>query len=179
MKTVRILPADHAYFRPSLQRGEFGALRHRAKAYTLLVSDSVRVQNRIKSLFRSRGVAVAGKSVFSKAEREAWLEKLPVSARSLAELLMQKQDGLLELRRKAEKAMLSEARRHRAWQLVKSCPGLGEIRIGISRALRRPGTPGRMWAGRTGGVKNSGGGGIPGGSRARRVLTCGFRAHLR
>jgi hypothetical protein len=26
------------------QRGEFGALKHRAKAYTLLVSDSVRVQ---------------------------------------------------------------------------------------------------------------------------------------
>jgi hypothetical protein len=38
------------------KRGEFGALGHRAKAYTLLVSDSVRVQNRIKSLFRSRGV---------------------------------------------------------------------------------------------------------------------------
>jgi hypothetical protein len=73
-------------------------------------------------------VAVAGKGVFSKAEREAWLEKLPVAARSLAELLMQEQDGLLELRRKAEKAMLAEARRHRAWRLVKSCPGLGEIR---------------------------------------------------
>jgi len=53
--------------------GEFGALRHRAKAYTLLVSDSIRVQNRIKSLFRSRGVAVAGKGVFSKAEwRPGW-----------------------------------------------------------------------------------------------------------
>ncbi len=40
-------------------------LGHRAKAYTLLVADSVRVQNRIKSLFRSRGVAVAGKGVLS------------------------------------------------------------------------------------------------------------------
>ena len=108
--------------------GEFGALRHRAKAYTLLVSDSVRVQNRIKSLFRSRGVAVAGKGVFSVAEREAWLKKLPASARSLAELLLQEHDGLLELRGKAEKAMLAEARRHRAWRLVKSCPGLGQIR---------------------------------------------------
>ena len=36
------------------KRGEFGPLKHRAKAYTLLVVDSVRVQNRIKSLFRSR-----------------------------------------------------------------------------------------------------------------------------
>jgi len=110
------------------QRGEFGALRHRAKAYTLLVADSVRVQNRIKSLFRSRGVEVAGKSVFSATEREAWLKKLPASARSVGELLMQEQDGLLELRGKAEEAMLAEARKHRAWRLVKSCPGLGEIR---------------------------------------------------
>jgi transposase len=110
------------------QRGEFGALRHRAKAYTLLVGDSVRVQNRIKSLFRSRGVAVAGKGVFRAEERETWLKKLPATARSLAELLMQEHDGLLELRRKAEKAMLAEARKHRAWRLVKSCPGLGEIR---------------------------------------------------
>jgi hypothetical protein len=36
----------------------------------------VRVQNRIKSLFRSRGVAVAGKGVFSTAEREVWPKKL-------------------------------------------------------------------------------------------------------
>ena len=108
--------------------GEFGALRHRAKAYTLLVGDSVRVQNRIKGLFRSRGVAVAGKGVFRVAEREGWLKKLPATARCLAELLMQEQDGLLELREKAEEAMLAEARKHRAWRLVKSCPGLGEIR---------------------------------------------------
>jgi len=37
------------------KQGEFRELRHRAKAYTLLVSDSVRVQNRIKSLFRRIG----------------------------------------------------------------------------------------------------------------------------
>jgi hypothetical protein len=110
------------------KRGEFGPLKHRAKAYTLLVVDSVRVQNRIKSLFRSRGVAVAGKGVFSTATREAWLKKLPVAARSLAELLMQEHDGLLELRGRAEKEMLAEARKHRPWRLVKSCPGLGEIR---------------------------------------------------
>ena len=82
-------------------RGEFGALRHRAKAYTLLVSDSVRVQNRIKSLFQSRGVAVAGKGVFRAAERDACLKKLPATARPLAEFLVQEQDGLLRLRRKS------------------------------------------------------------------------------
>jgi hypothetical protein len=53
------------------KRGEFGALRHRAKACTLLVADSVRVQNRIKSLFRSRGVAGGGQgSVFGGGARD-------------------------------------------------------------------------------------------------------------
>ena len=38
--------------------------------------------------------------------REAWLKKLPATARSLAELLMQEHDGLLELRKKAERRFL-------------------------------------------------------------------------
>ena len=119
--------------------------------------DSVRVQNRIKSLFRSRGVAVAGKGVFRAAERETWLKRLPAMARSQAELLMQEQDALLELRRRAEKAMLAEARKHRAWGLVKSCPGLGEIRtaqllpIVFRRRERYRGEyPLKCWAGPVG-----------------------------
>ena len=110
------------------KRGEFGSLGHRAKAYTLLVADSVRVQNRIKSLFRSRGVAVAGKGVLSGTQRGEWLSKLPAAACPLAELLLQEDDGLLELRKKAEKEMLVEAHKHRVYGIVKSCPGLGEIR---------------------------------------------------
>ncbi len=41
---------------------------------------------------------------------------------------MQEHDGLLELRKKAEKEMVVEARKYRAWRLVRSCPGLGGIR---------------------------------------------------
>jgi transposase len=110
------------------KRGEFGSLGHRAKAYTLLVADSVRVQNRIKSLFRSRGIAVVGKAVLSATQRGEWLSKLPAAACPLAELLLQEHDGLLELRKKAEKEMLAEAHKHRVYGIVKSCPGLGEIR---------------------------------------------------
>ena len=32
------------------------------------------------------------------------------------------------LKAKAEKALLAEARRHREWQLLKTCPGHGPIR---------------------------------------------------
>ncbi len=35
----------------------------------------------------------------------------------------------MALRQKAEKTMLAEARRHWEWHVLKTCPGLGPIRI--------------------------------------------------
>jgi hypothetical protein len=37
-------------------------------------------------------------------------------------------DALIALKAKAEKALLAEARRHREWRLLKTCPGLVPIR---------------------------------------------------
>lgn len=110
------------------ERGEFTALGYRVKAHRLLVSDTVRVQNRIKSLLRSRGVQVAGSAVYSTMGRRQWLAKLPTSARALAEQFYLELDALMPMRKRAEQAMLAEARTHRAYRIVKSCPGLGPIR---------------------------------------------------
>ena len=57
--------------------GEYGTLRELGRTHTMVVQDVVRVQNRIKALFRSRGIAVVGKSVYSEKGREACLKKLP------------------------------------------------------------------------------------------------------
>jgi hypothetical protein len=43
----------------------------------------VRAKNRIKSMYRSRGVAVAGKSVYRSAGREPWQAQLPEACRGL------------------------------------------------------------------------------------------------
>ena len=40
-------------------------------------------------------------------------------------MLYEEHDALLPLRVKAEKRMLAEARKHREWRLLKTCPGLG------------------------------------------------------
>ena len=110
-------------------RGQFRRLSQVAKAHGLLVGDTVRVKNRIKSVLRSRGIAYgAGPSVYAKRDRERWLSKLPEASRTLAELLYEEHDAVAALRAKAEKAMLAEARRHREWRLVQTCPGLGAIR---------------------------------------------------
>ena len=67
------------------KRGAFGPLGELSRAHNALVTDSVRVQNRIKSLFRSRGVPCSRRQVYSPGKREEWLEKLPARSQPLAE----------------------------------------------------------------------------------------------
>ena len=110
-------------------RGQFRRLGERAKSYDFLVGDTVRVKNRLKSVLRSRGVAYgAGRSVYLKRDREEWLAKLPEASRATAGLLYEEHDALVALRARAEKALLAEARKHREWRVLKTCPGLGPIR---------------------------------------------------
>jgi transposase len=110
------------------KRGEFAALGHLARAYGTLTVDVVRTQNRIKSLLRTRGIPTGGKRVYSVSGRQQWLSKLSVQARCHADLLYCQYDALIELRKQAEKHMLSEARKHTAYRVIKTCPGLGKIR---------------------------------------------------
>jgi len=109
-------------------RGHFGALGYRARGYRWIRDDAVRVKNRLKSVYRSRGVAVPGTTVYTTAGRGTYLARLPRPARPLAELLYRELDALNEQKQEAEKALLAEAKRHREFALVKSCPGLGPIR---------------------------------------------------
>ena len=85
--------------------GEFGQLGELSRAYTMVVSDSVRVQNRIKSLYRSRGIPAIGKEVYAPAAREKWLRKLPAKTRPLAAILYQELDGVRDLQKRSEKEM--------------------------------------------------------------------------
>lgn len=110
-------------------RGKLRRLGCLAKAYGFVVGDVVRVKNRLRSVLRSRGVAYgAGQSVYTKREREYWLAELPEATRAQAELLYEELDALVALRMKAEKRLLAEARKHREWRVLQTCPGLGPIR---------------------------------------------------
>jgi len=110
------------------KRGEFAALGHLTRAYGTLTVDTVRTQNRIKGLLRSRGIPTGGKRVYSVSGRQEWLSKLPAQARSRADLLYCQYDALVDLRKRAEKQMLAEARKHAIYRVIKTCPGLGKIR---------------------------------------------------
>jgi len=110
-------------------QGEFTLLGELARAYTVVVVDSTRVQRRLKALFRSRGVPTDGKGVYSPSARAEWIAKLPERSRTRAETLYMEMDALLAVRKKALREMTVEARRHSVFRTLKTCPGMGEIRI--------------------------------------------------
>ena len=58
---------------------QFTTLRELARGHRMLVEDVVRIQSRIKSVYRSRGVSTTGKRIYGKQGRESWLKKLPAS----------------------------------------------------------------------------------------------------
>lgn len=109
--------------------GEFGTLRELGRAHGMIVQDVVRVQNRIKALLRSRGVAVSGKTVYSEKGREEFLAKLPDASRGAAKTLYAQYDAVEAVRRQAEKDLVTEAHRHAMSRVLESCPGLGPIRV--------------------------------------------------
>jgi transposase len=98
------------------------------KVHSMIVGDTTRVKNRIKALYRSRGVNVAQKSVYSKKGRKAWLEKLPESSRAAIGHLYAQYDQLEEVRNQAQKELVTESHRHPISEILETCPGVGEIR---------------------------------------------------
>jgi transposase len=109
--------------------GAYKTLRELGRTHAMIVQDVVRVQNRIKALYRSRGVAVAGKTVYSATGRQEWLPKLPDSARVAAMTLYAQYDAVQEVRKRADKQLVEEAHRHPISRVLETCPGLGSIRV--------------------------------------------------
>ncbi len=63
---------------------QFTRLRELSRVHMTLFGDVVRVQARIKSLYRSRGVLVTGLDVYSPRRRDEWQKQLCSSAQTRA-----------------------------------------------------------------------------------------------
>lgn len=107
----------------------FSRLRELSRVHSMLVRDVVRVQGRLKAMYRARGVPTPGASVYGSRGREAWLAKLPGSCRWATEKLHEEYDGLLELKREAERELVAEARKQPISKILATAPGMGPIRV--------------------------------------------------
>ena len=111
---------------------ERAALKELARTYQNLVEDSTRVMQRLKALFRARGIKTLGRGIYQPSRRAPWLEQLSgAGVRFRAEALSAELDVLHELRPKAKAAMLAEARRDPAWAVLRTIPFLGPVRVAL------------------------------------------------
>ncbi len=109
--------------------GQFKKLGHLAKTHRMVVSDVVRVQGRIKALYRSWGVPTPGQTVYGKARREEWLSKLGAAVRPAAVTLHEEYDALQVIREQSRKELVAESRRHGITRILETAPGMGPIRV--------------------------------------------------
>ena len=107
---------------------EFTRLRELSRIHMTLVGDVVRVQARIKSLYRSRGVLVTGLDVYSPRRRDEWQKQLCSSAQTRATRLYDHLDFLREQKKQAEADLLREAKKQPIVPILETAPGLGPIR---------------------------------------------------
>lgn len=122
---------------------EGATLRELARTYQNLVEDGTRVMQRLKALFRARGIKTPGTAVYRGEDRGQWISQLrEAGVRFRAEALYGELAVLQELRPKAKSAMLAEARKNPAWAVLRTIPYLGPVRVAL--ILARMQTPWRF-----------------------------------
>ena len=132
--------------------GDCGArsLREAVRAYNSLTADNLRVMNRIKAMFRGRGIDCNGTKVYRRVHREQWLERLGDSAATTRlKLLYQELDGVGELHEAARREMVAQVKSHPAYKVLKQIKTLGPVRIaeivGVVRSPFRFRTKRQFW----------------------------------
>ncbi len=123
--------------------GERAKLQELARTYQNLVEDGPRVMLRLKALFRARGIRTPGTAVYRAEHRREWLDQLQEpGVRFRAQTLYAELAVLQQLRPPTKAAMLAEARKDRAWTVLRTIPYLGPVRV--AWLLARMQTPWRF-----------------------------------
>jgi transposase len=111
-------------------------LKEYARSYLSLQQDSTRIMNRLKAIYRGRGIGCRGASVYRPKNRKEWLDKLKDrGARCRAERLLKQLEAFGRLRLEAQKDLVRESRKQKDYKILKDIPGLGQIRIALILAF--------------------------------------------
>jgi transposase len=118
-------------------------LKELVRTYDCLVSDTTRVMNRLKAIYRGRAIACGGHDIYRPDRREQWLEKLrEPGAKQRAGYLYRQLAALKPLRHEAKREMVKEARRQAAYPWLMSIPKLGSV--SVAQLMAVVGTPYRF-----------------------------------
>lgn len=106
----------------------WSGLRDAVRGHQMITRDLVRVKNRLRALYRARGLTDLGDAIYAAGTRAEAAARLPASARALAELFGRQLDALAELREQAQAQLAEQAKAHAIVQRLAGVPGLGPIR---------------------------------------------------
>ena len=112
------------YKAPSVYR----SLREAVRGYEGVLRDSVRIKNRLRAVFRARGIQVRGEELDEASSRKEWLAKLPAAVRRRATLLGEELDSVQGFRKQAAQWVHEEAAKVPAVKLLSTAPGIGPVR---------------------------------------------------
>ena len=107
---------------------EFRLLRELSRSHITATRDLVRVQARLKSLYRSVGVPTPGTSVYSLSKRASFETQLPGALRTRAVHLYRQLDFARDQKAEIEAELLRESRKHKIVPILETAPGFGPIR---------------------------------------------------
>lgn len=110
------------------EAGGFKQLRSVVKTYGFLTEDLVRSKNRLKASYRSEGIPTKEAGLYHAGSKTTWTPKLAAAHQMAAGLLHDALDAQAALKDEATEALLKEARKHAAFELLQTIPGLGPIR---------------------------------------------------
>jgi transposase len=108
------------------------ALKELAHSYEILVRDRTRVKNRLKAIYRGRGISCEGDGVYNVKNREQWL--VPLAERGVrlrAASLYSQLESLNGMVVEAQCLMLAESRKHKASSILRSLSTLGPISVAM------------------------------------------------
>jgi transposase len=108
-------------------QGKFSGLRSAVRAYTTTVRDRSRVKNRLKALYRARGISCTSE-VYDPKKRIAWVKKLPESQQGIANIYGEQLDALVKITDAATEALNEQVKPHAVIRMLSTAPGMGVIR---------------------------------------------------
>src|SRR5262249_13249267 len=110
------------------ETGSVGALRQAVRAHRLITRDVSRVKNRLRSIYRSRGVRCPNEDIYHPKKRGVWVEQLTEMSRDVIEMLNDELDALEAIRKRALARLEEEATHHAIVGRLSTVPGIGRIR---------------------------------------------------
>lgn len=108
------------------------ALKELAHNYEALVKDNTRIKNRLKAIFRGRGISYEQGEIYDYQQRAEWLGKL--QERGVKERARQLYEQLAQLDKWVSQArlpMLRESRKQKSCRILAQIPTLGEISVAL------------------------------------------------